>query len=97
MVDTWIDVVLVATFLWLAWSSLTSADIFKGVVLFIAFGLTMSLVWVRLEAPDVAIAEAAIGTGLTGALFLDAVRHFNQPPGYRTPDREEVTVEPGDE
>lgn len=58
---------------WLAWSALASRDLFRGVVLFIAFGLVMALSWVRLQAPDIALAEAAIGSGLTGALFLDAL------------------------
>ncbi|CAN5120582.1 hypothetical protein BH23CHL1_BH23CHL1_22040 [soil metagenome] len=97
VIENWIDYVLVAAILWLAWSSLTAADIFKGVVLFIAFGLMMALVWVRLEAPDIALAEAAIGTGLTGALLLDAVRHFNQPPERGVHAGEEVPVESQDE
>jgi energy-converting hydrogenase B subunit D len=33
---------------------------------------------VRLEAPDVALAEAAIGAGLTGALLLDALGHLRR-------------------
>ena len=33
----------------------------------------MSLAWVRLKAVDIALAEAAIGAGLTGALFLTAL------------------------
>jgi uncharacterized MnhB-related membrane protein len=41
-------------------------------VLFIIFGLLMSLAWARLAAPDIGLAEAAIGAGLTGALLLDA-------------------------
>jgi len=32
----------------------------------------MALSWARLQAPDIALAEAAIGAGLTGALLLDA-------------------------
>ena len=39
---------------------------------FIAFGLFLALVWARLRAPDVALAEAAIGAGLAGALMLAA-------------------------
>jgi uncharacterized MnhB-related membrane protein len=42
-------------------------------VLFIAFGLLMALAWVRLDAPDIALAEAAIGAGLTGAILLAAL------------------------
>jgi hypothetical protein len=40
---------------------------------FIAYGLLLSLVWVRLYGIDVALTEAAIGGGLTGALLLGAV------------------------
>jgi multisubunit Na+/H+ antiporter MnhB subunit len=47
-------------------------NLFEAVVLFIAFGLSLSLAWVRLDAPDVALAEAALGAGVTGALFLNA-------------------------
>jgi len=36
----------------------------------------LSLAWVRLSAPDVALAEAAIGAGLTGALLLAALRRI---------------------
>lgn len=59
--------------LWLAWQALASPDLFKAIVLFISFGLLMALAWVRLDAPDVALAEAAIGAGLTGALLLAAL------------------------
>jgi len=67
-----IDALLALALVGLAWGALTSGDLFKSIVLFIAFGLVMALVWVRLEAPDVALAEAAIGAGLTGALLLAA-------------------------
>jgi multisubunit Na+/H+ antiporter MnhB subunit len=67
-----LDLVLVLTLLGLAWGALASAELFKAIVLFISFGLVMALVWVRLKAPDIALAEAAIGAGLTGALLLAA-------------------------
>jgi len=67
------DVTLGCTLLWLAWRTLASEDLFKSIVLFIAFGLLMALTWVRLDAPDIALAEAAIGAGLTGALLLGAL------------------------
>jgi len=47
------------------------SSLFHAVVLFIALGLLMGLTWVRLQAPDVALAEAAIGAALTGVLFID--------------------------
>ena len=67
------DTLLGLSLLWLAWQALASPDLFRAIVLFIAFGLLMALTWVRLDAPDVAMAEAAIGAGLTGALLLAAL------------------------
>ncbi|MCF6217413.1 MAG: DUF4040 domain-containing protein [Gammaproteobacteria bacterium] len=67
------DVLLGLGLLWLAWQLLESRDLFKAIVLFVAFGLLMALAWVRLDAPDVALAEAAIGAGLTGALLMAAL------------------------
>ncbi|MBE0476339.1 MAG: DUF4040 domain-containing protein [Coriobacteriia bacterium] len=58
--------------------SLAELRLFKSVVLFIAFGLLAAFAWVRLGAPDIALAEAAIGTGITGVLMLDAVGHMKR-------------------
>jgi energy-converting hydrogenase B subunit D len=70
------DLLLIAALVWSAARALAVADLFRGVVLFIVFGLLMALAWARLGAPDIALAEAAIGAGLTGALLLDAVGHL---------------------
>lgn len=77
---TWIfDALLTAAMVYLAWSLLSERDLFKAVVLFIAFGLLMALAWVRLRAPDIALAEAAISAGLSGVLLLDAVGFIRSP------------------
>ena len=74
-----IDGLLVLGLLWLAWRALNCTELFTAIVLFIAFGLLMALAWVRLEAPDIALAEAAIGAGLTGALLLAALARLQSP------------------
>ena len=43
---------------------------FAAVVGFVAYGLLLALVWVRLAAVDVALTEAAVGSGVTGALLI---------------------------
>lgn len=74
MTGAWtFDVILAAGLPVLAWYVLHTRDLFKAVVLFIAYGLLIAIIWVRLHAPDVALAEAAIGAGLTGALLLDTL------------------------
>jgi multisubunit Na+/H+ antiporter MnhB subunit len=67
------DAVLSVTLMVVAIRVLTASDLFQAIVVFIVFGLLMSLAWTRLHAVDVALAEAAIGAGLTGALFLNAL------------------------
>jgi len=73
------DVALAASLVALAWFSLRTADLFRCCVLFIVFGVIMAIAWLRLRAPDVALAEAAIGSGLTGALLLGALRRLTGP------------------
>ncbi|MBK6959201.1 MAG: DUF4040 domain-containing protein [Nitrosomonas sp.] len=73
-----LDLLLVIALLWSALRSLMTQDLFQAVVLFIVFGLLMALVWARLHAPDIALAEAAIGAGLTGALLLDTVGYLRK-------------------
>ncbi|OOC10652.1 MULTISPECIES: hydrogenase subunit MbhD domain-containing protein [Thioalkalivibrio] len=76
------DVVLLAGLLGVAWRCLASTDLFRAVVLFITFGLLLAIAWVRLEAPDIALAEAAIGAGITGALLLvtlERLKHIMNP------------------
>ena len=66
------DVALALAIVWLAWTALSARETFTAIVLFMVMGLTLAVAWVRLEAPDVALAEAAVGAGVTGALLLRA-------------------------
>lgn len=84
------------TLVWLAWLTLSSEDLFKSIVLFITFGLVLALTWIRLEAPDVALAEAAIGAGITGALLLGALARLESTPvDGSDPVREKASLESG--
>jgi uncharacterized MnhB-related membrane protein len=82
------DSFLVLGLFWLAWQALACPDLFRAIVLFVAFGLLMALVWTRLDAPDIALAEAAIGAGLTGALLLTALARLDAADrGYRQQEK----------
>lgn len=74
-----IDGLIALAIVALAFGATAMRDLFAGVVLFIAMGLFMALAWVRLAAPDLALAEAGIGAGLAGALLLAAVRRLAGP------------------
>ena len=75
-----LDLLLVAGLLGLAGVLLFGAGLFRAIVLFIVFGLLMALTWARLNAPDLALAEAAVGAGVTGALVLAAWRRVAREP-----------------
>ena len=46
------------------------------VITFTLFGLVLSVVWMLLRAPDLAITEAAVGTGVSGVLLYLALRRI---------------------
>lgn len=77
------DAASAAVLLWLAWKSVSARDLFVAVVAFIVFGLVMAVTWARLDAPDVALAEAAVGAGITGALLLDCLGRSRGRSGDR--------------
>jgi energy-converting hydrogenase B subunit D len=85
IVERGFDVFLAVAVAVIAWRALTGSDTFTAIVLFIVYGVLMSLAWVRLGAVDVALAEAAIGAGLTGAILLEAVG-FTRRRRHARPD-----------
>lgn len=68
-----VSIVVALLLLWLAGWTVVARDAFLAVAGFVVYGLLLALVWVRLAGIDVALTEAAIGGGLTGALLLGAV------------------------
>ena len=68
-----VDVLLVGMTVLAALAAVASRDVFRAVAFFIVFGALMALIWLRLSAPDVALAEAAVGAGLTGVLMLETL------------------------
>lgn len=82
-----VDALIVLLCAALALRLLHTPRLAEAVALFIAFGLVLSLAWVRMHAPDLALAEAALGAGVTGALFVNALRRLTRKLGAAA-DRE---------
>ena len=66
------DLALVLLILTAAVWTVAVRDRRDAVIGFIVVGLLLSLAWMRLNAVDVALTEAAIGGGATGLLLLRA-------------------------
>jgi multisubunit Na+/H+ antiporter MnhB subunit len=60
---------------------------FAATVGYVVYGLLLSLVWIRLFAVDVALTEAAIGSGVTGVLLIGAAARLR---GAETTPAEEA-------
>ncbi len=59
------------------WVVLTT-DLLKAIIIFAVVSLIASALFLFMNAPDVAITEAAIGAGLTTAIFLFSYRRINE-------------------
>ena len=75
--DDVLDTAIAAALPLVAWTVARSAGLPRAIVLFIAFGLLSALAWTRLGAIDVALVEASVGTGLSGALVMSALSWAN--------------------
>ncbi len=91
-----VDLSIAAGLVVLAWRSLAGRDLFRGIVMYIVFGLLLAVTWARLGSPDLAMAEAAIGAGVTGALLMVAYWRLKRispaEPEDRSPRRSRLAA-----
>jgi multisubunit Na+/H+ antiporter MnhB subunit len=73
LVDGALAILVIGLALWIT----AARTAYGAVVGFVAYGLLLALIWVRLAAVDVALTEAALGTGLTGLLLLGAAARLS--------------------
>src|SRR5580704_8355595 len=73
-----LDIGLSALVLAVAVWTIAAREAFAAVAGYVAYGLLLSIVWVRLFAVDVALTEAAIGGGVTGVLLIGAAARLRE-------------------
>jgi multisubunit Na+/H+ antiporter MnhB subunit len=89
-VATILEIVLAAVVLGLGVWTIAARETYAATVGYVAYVLLVPLVWVRLDAIDVALTEAAIGGGLGGVLLLGAaarLRATENASAAETPGR----------
>ena len=52
-------------------------NLLTSIVIFMSYSLIMSIIWVLLESPDLAITEAAVGAGVTSILFFVTLKKIH--------------------
>lgn len=45
-------------------------NLLAAIIVFMTYSLVMAILWQQLNAPDLAITEAAVGAGITTLLFV---------------------------
>lgn len=88
------DVGLCLLLLGVALAAVAGRNIFGSIVFFIAYGLLVAIAWVRLESVNVALAEAAIGAGLTGALLVGTWSRLRKGRIYDLPGQPDDPKDP---
>lgn len=54
-----------------------SKNLLNTILIFMSYSLIMSIIWILLESPDLAITEAAVGAGVTTVLFLITLKKIH--------------------
>lgn len=52
-------------------------NLLSSVIIFTAQGLVLSVIWIMMRAPDLAITEAAVGAGVSSILMFAALRKID--------------------
>ncbi|MCR5733834.1 MAG: DUF4040 domain-containing protein [Lachnospiraceae bacterium] len=53
-----------------------SNNLLNSILIYMSFSLIMSMIWMCLQAPDLAITEAAVGAGVTTLLFFGCFKRI---------------------
>ena len=74
------DLLLLITLIFLvvcAVATCLTRNLLSSVIIFMAYSVLMSIVWMLLQSPDLAITEAAVGAGVTSILFFITLKKIH--------------------
>lgn len=54
-----------------------SKNLLNSILIYMSYSLVMSIIWIVLESPDLAITEAAVGAGVTSILFFVTLKKIH--------------------
>lgn len=71
------NVILLAFLVICAVSVSFSKNLLNSILIYMSYSLVMSIIWILLESPDLAITEAAVGAGVTSILFFVTLKKIH--------------------
>lgn len=63
-------------------------NLLNSIIIFMLQSLAMSVIWMLLESPDLAITEAAVGAGVTSLLFFVALKKIHAMDDGKSGEKE---------
>jgi energy-converting hydrogenase B subunit D len=72
-----ITVIVLGFLLSCAIATCLAKDLLVSVIIYMAYSLLMSILWMLLQSPDLAITEASVGAGVTGVLFFITLKKLH--------------------
>ena len=86
-------IILLAFLILCAVAASFSKNLLNSVLIFMAYSLVMSVIWMLLESPDLAITEAAVGAGITSVLFFVTLNRIHSMFKNASEKKEEKPAE----
>ena len=66
-----------------------SRKLLNSILIYMSYSLVVSVIWILLESPDLAITEAAVGAGITSVLFFVTLKKIHAIQEKEGEDKDE--------
>ena len=76
-----LEILLLSFLIVCALAVCVSKNLLTSIVIFMSYSVIMSIIWLLLESPDLAITEAAVGAGVTSVLFYITLKKIHAMRG----------------
>lgn len=70
-----------------------SRNLLNAILIYMSFSLVMSMLWICLESPDLAITEAAVGAGITSVLFFVTLKKIRAIEAVKEDEKPDTETE----
>ncbi len=74
---TFLHIALLGMLIVCALAVTLTKNLLSAMIVYMAYSLIMSVIWMLLESPDLAITEAAVGAGITSVLFFVTLKKIH--------------------
>lgn len=75
------QIVLFVLLIMCALATAFTKNLLASIIIFMAYSVIMAIMWILMQAPDLAITEAAVGAGVSSLLFYLVLRRIKLMKG----------------